>query len=439
MKASKILAVGALAFAFVASAQATTVIRIGGSSAYRTAAVAAIEAMLTSPVEKAYSNDGTSAAGANAANITGTLTTALNDNANGDGTGNTILAAGESMLIKCSWTGSAGGIDNVANSSVSGTRKFMVDSVTGAVDMSVAANVSATEVPDIAFSDVATSSAGVSFVESGNAGCLGNVQSTNVDPVGVIPFKWLISSGPSASISTTGTNMTSQIVRALAPAGKIKLKAFTGVITDNSYVLLTGRDPDSGTRITALGEAGFSPATAVQQWVTSKDGTSMWDGKIANGTPTSKILAPTAAVNSHSFSGGNSGFASGGTLAASLMFTTGSNVAVAYLSVGDAGTALTGTTGQTATIREMTYNGIPFSVDNVKNGKYTFWTFEHMYYRTTDAQDGGNATAFIGSFAEQLAVKAAAQPSQSAGKYLNVNDLNVTRAADADVITPWVS
>ncbi len=29
--------------------------------------------------------------------------------------------------------------------------------------------------------------------------------------------------------------------------------------------------------------------------------------------------------------------------------------------------------------KALTYNGVPFSVDAVENGQYTFWTYEHAY------------------------------------------------------------
>ena len=80
---------------------------------------------------------------------------------------------------------------------------------------------------------------------------------------------------------------------------------------------------------------------------------------------------------------GDFGFSSGGTLANAMGGPTSAQTdqvhsktgysAIAYVSTGDAATAI----GKGAT--ELTYNGIPFSSANVKEGTYTFWGNAYIF------------------------------------------------------------
>ena len=58
------------------------------------------------------------------------------------------------------------------------------------------------------------------------------------------------------------------------------------------------------------------------------------------------------------------------------------SVSKAYL-VGYLGTADAGGIPSTAGCTYLTFNGVPYSPANVYNGSYSFWGFEHMYYRGT--------------------------------------------------------
>ena len=418
MKISKILAASALAFACAASAQATqTVIRIGGSSAYRGGVVAAVETMLNSGYTVSYSNDGSSETGANACNITGTLKSA---------TKTSKLAANASVLIKCSWTGSAGGLDNVANSTVSTTRLFLPDSSpTGAVAPST---ITASEAPDIAFSDVYKDNPGVTFVNN-----LGNLKEVTAGVVGVIPFKWVAGGDAVASGQlTNSTSITPQIVGALFSAGVVDLSVFTGVQADEaSLVTATGRDAYSGTRITALTEPDYGAAVTISQSVLSSDGSTIWS---SGTTGLQVITAPgNSSLNGHTFVDGMTGFASGGTLAKALRLTPSGNTMVTYLSKGDAATAIAATGGTNAAglqCVELPYNGVLYGTndDLVRLGKYTFWSYEHCFYRTADSSN------YKGDFAESLAtaILGVAAPSNT----IKLSTMRCSRGKDGGTVTP---
>ena len=139
-----------------------------------------------------------------------------------------------------------------------------------------------------------------------------------------------------------------------------KLSLFTGNTADtNNFVYVAGRDNSSGTRVNTLGISGFGIKTLTKQ-ISAID---------SSGNPT--------------FSNGG-GQSSGGTLAKSLQYDTTSvadtrsgntgYAAVAYLGIADAETAL-GFSG----VRELAYNGVSYSSNNIVNGVYNFWGNEFLY------------------------------------------------------------
>jgi hypothetical protein len=179
---------------------------------------------------------------------------------------------------------------------------------------------------------------------------------TTGSEVGVITFKWVRNPG-----KWTGSNVTdSQIRQALG--GFCPLAVFTGNAADTSYIYVSGRDNQSGTRVNAFGDSGFGILTTPVQIEMNGSGVMQQ----VNGSY-----------------GGDFGFSSGGTLAGtlganttaatdSLNGGTGYSV-IAYLSVGDAATAVT------AGATELTYDGVPFSSAAVIEGTYTFWGNEYIY------------------------------------------------------------
>jgi hypothetical protein len=95
---------------------------------------------------------------------------------------------------------------------------------------------------------------------------------------------------------------------------------------------------------------------------------------------------------------GNTGFSSGGSLAAVMGVSTTTTIdhvntgtagfsTIAYLGYNDAKTAL----GDGAV--ECSYDGVPFSTNNIINGTYSFWGNEYIY-KANNVTSGGTPEAY---------------------------------------------
>jgi hypothetical protein len=195
----------------------------------------------------------------------------------------------------------------------------------------------------------------------------------------------------------------------------------TGNATDASkYILLVGRNEDSGTRIAGLAEPqyGFGQPPIQYAYTFSNNQNTQTDGRQTGGittagTPAAETAVATltggdewpasAPVNTEPSlnwqTSGHSGYIAGGDVANVLLTlnpTTASSLTigsftptvtptnyylVGYLGVAD-GYSITNpsATGVTAGVA-LSYNGVPYSVGAVENGAYTFWSYEHLYYQ----------------------------------------------------------
>ena len=141
-------------------------------------------------------------------------------------------------------------------------------------------------------------------------------------------------------------------------------------------VFATGRDADSGTRLTAMAETGTGVTATLAQFKPT----------ISGGAVTGYTAYPQSTINGIVYVAGNGGEHSGGSLATNMTGTTNATVgySVTYLSVSDATTALTAATP--AKLLNYCGVGLPFSggafttpFTPVLEGSYTFWCYEHMY------------------------------------------------------------
>jgi len=353
------IAAGVLAVAaHTASAQTTIVLT--GSSAYRGATVSAIKNLLGATYSVGYI--GTDESKANAHIYKGTI-------------------GGNAVIVKCSWSGSAAGVQTVAATTPTKTVGVFADSVTPAPTTGISTTTGltdprtgATQVrPDIAMSDTfqgATLWNGT-YLGVAYAGLVEATPATVGAPnvVGVVPFKWVASNSAPA-----GLNMTPAFANSIyTTVGAAPLALLTGNLADETTAVYgAGRDPDSGTRITAFAETGIGANTGVQQFQPTASG----------GAITSVALYAATTINGVPVAAGNSGESSGGTLAGLIGNTGpaagpyGGGFMVTYLSTGDAATAIT------AGAHEMSYNGVTYSTGAVNEGQYTFWGYEHMLYRS---------------------------------------------------------
>jgi hypothetical protein len=258
----------------------------------------------------------------------------------------TLVGGSGTTVIQCHWSGSEGGIKDVATGT---TESFIDPSLLDGTDHG-------TNVPSLTIThagDLAMADNNQSFSRTKTPVL------TTGDEVGVITFKWVRNPG-----LWTGTNVTaSQLRQALQ--GFCPRAVFSGNASDtNDYVYVSGRDNQSGTRVNAYGDSGFGIFTLPNQ--IEMDSTGTMQDLDGGGTYA-----------------GDFGFSSGGTLAGTMgaITTNKSDLwngktgysVIAYLSKGDADTAIA------AGAVELAYNGIPFNPLAIKEGTYDFWGNEYVY------------------------------------------------------------
>lgn len=283
---------------------------------------------------------------------------------------------GADYIIKCYWTGSEGGITDLAGRQ----EQFLDDSATtgGSGPLTSLQNV-----------DIAMADNSVFYSRTPSAA----VSGTNV---GIIAFEWVKEKGSSASL----TNVTDETLRQ-ALAGNAKLALFSGNTNDQDHVYVSGRDNQSGTRVNALGTCRFGIFTIPNQ--VEVDATT---GAMLNqGSSTNPIYL------------GDYGYPSGGTLAtqmgADLSQATSKDVSplgygtnhfsvIAYLGISDATTAI----GKGAAA--LSYNGIPYSVQAIEEGQYNFWGNEYVYHANSA---GSSAMAVYGKLAAATGIAGHADDS----------------------------
>ena len=247
MKLSKYIMAGILASLWRGRSPPRLKVYITGSTAFRSAAVNGIDTVL--------------AAGG------GTIVRA-SDNA-------VFTSANAVVAIKASWSGSAGGVQTVAGAPAFNVR-FLPDGATGTSnpDPRIPGNPAEPAVPDVAMTDVFQ--AATPFNGTFN----GVTYATLTDnTVGVVTFVFAASKNfplGTGSGTSSSYSMTPQLAQALYPLGLIPLSMITGSAADHDIgVIATGRDFDSGTRLTTMAETGVGVTTLLQQYKPTVVGTAV--------------------------------------------------------------------------------------------------------------------------------------------------------------------
>lgn len=418
MKLIKSLAMGVLASAAIGTASAvpTTTVHVSGSSAFRAAAHKAVIDYLT-----------TATGGAPSYCFTG--------NANIDkASAATFISSDGTIAVETYWSGStAGAIDLVAQNNIATFLATTNTTSTTGTFISSGATLAPAAPVDYAFVDTkfqtaaaavasaniagggattggATSGAALQTLIAGSglveAGTLGQ------SAAGIVTFGWYTG-------NTTGgspfTNITTEQARALITSGALPLPFFTGssVVADRSkFVYLAGRAEDSGTRASAFGNANFGVGASPKQWQLqfTNNQSTLTDPNFPSGLPTgnagstvsgANLWAGNLKMNTNTniswSASAHYGYIGGGDLAKVLSSTNpvslnipagpkgpgaSANTAayfVGYLGVNDGSSITNGTL--------LSYNGVPYTVANVQNGLYTFWSYEHTYLLPTASAD----------------------------------------------------
>ena len=227
------------------------------------------------------------------------------------------------------------------------------------------------------------------------------------------------------------SNITDRQVQALLLSSNgVPLSFFTGSAADsNSTVYMAGRDIDSGTRVCTLTESGVGALTPVNQWV--------W-----NNTTTNIDFSVGGTVNGVSYTAGNGGYFSGGTLCTQVGAANG-QVSGKYLLGYTSSKDLVGKSG----VKALSYNGVQpyYEIDKssygfqssnnvIANGTYSLWSIGRMYKNTANAPKGTDKTvidAAATAIANTIGTKTSADLS---GGYNVLTDLNVTRAKEGATI-----
>ncbi|HTB81761.1 MAG TPA: hypothetical protein VK717_12830 [Opitutaceae bacterium] len=410
MKRFKLITAGSLALAFASMASAQTFVKLTGSTAYRKATYDAIVKSLNTPKGAAIGGTTADFTGDAQAVITGTLKSGP--------------SAGQAVVIQTAFGGSVGGLNVLTHglttipgtsfdslhtwiSSTTNTLTPLTvngDGTISGATILTSANFEGASTADTSMSDSFQSSSPFptpSLLEENPAG----------NGVGVVQFFWvkgLQSPDVPAGSYNALTNISPLQAQLLLAAGELPLSLFTGVASDSSVdVILLGRNNDSGTRLDAEAEPGYGFGQLENQYQTV-------------GSPI------TSLVNV-----GDNGYASGGTLATALKtsITAGTVddagnpfILVGYLGKSDKNTAVAG--GGVA----LKYAGFDGTVDtNIENGQYTFWAYEHAYYKSGLGTVKQNA---INLYSNELRVTDAVQSG------ILLTAMGVSRSIEGGPVSP---
>jgi hypothetical protein len=260
--------------------------------------------------------------------------------------------SGVDTILKCHWSGSEGGIADIAGS---GTQSFLDDAAANSLG-------SATPGPFISSTiDLAMADNDKAFSRNPGAAITGT-------KVCVIPFKWEKELGSAAGL----TNVTDQAFRqAIVGGGTLAL--FTGNAGDNTnFVYVSGRDNQSGTRVNEYGDTGFGIFSAPSQLQVNSNGSMKDQGG-------GVVL-------------GDYGYSGGGSLATQLGYDLGQTNSVdispngtgvekfsviALLGISDAASA------EAAGAVPISYNGVSYSTAAVEEGRWNAWGNEFIYHKNT--------------------------------------------------------
>jgi len=448
MKSINMLAaVAALALSSAGFASAQT-IHVTGSTAFRVAVVSAEVQVCGGLTAKASYFQNTSLTGSNYSIVTNSSGSLVFTNFfNGSIAGDEALVDGVTTL------GFPNGSD-LAPTTIASVGTASNGGANGAVESSTytASSYAFASTPakaDIAMSDVAFTTAQKIILASTDHT---TVTPTTDNKVGIIPFVFVLNPSTDVTSTVTGLSMDAQkFTYTWQSAGSAFLSFYTGNSADNATTIYPmGRDVDSGTRATALAETGYtllgSGANAitlsVAQYfpygstsdVSGGDGGSGSTSDIVGWGATSAVptfagaasgtaiaafgLVPAESIDGYAMAQGDGGFYSGGNLATALSTVNsdtatvngaGPTVAIGYLGVSDAKSALTASGTNRVHGVLMNYNGAKIdpstgnpmsstSISAIEQGQYTFWGTEHLFSKDNNAQGTGlstNVTAMI--------------------------------------------
>jgi hypothetical protein len=225
-------------------------------------------------------------------------------------------------------------------------------------------------------------------------------------------------------VSLTGSPATVQSIEVWPPA------TFLGV----NYPSGHSGEADGGTLAAKLSAPGsLTAAGANQGWLASYVHINDAEGILQGNPAAAGTVLSEASVTGVTLTSGGSGYGSGTTVS----FTGGGGSGAAGRPVITNGVIMdvvltsggSGYTGAPAVSfssgAAMKWNGVHYSPTAVREGQYTFWSYQHLYYRP------GSAFAAV---ADQLAARIKAVEAGLTGILLNT--MKAGRAVDGGDVTP---
>ena len=426
---TSLVAAGLAVSASVASANTTAYVHVVGAPAFRQNSNDSITAVVAT----------FAGAGLTATTATSTTASAI-ESAKQNQWKIPNFSTGVDLIINASYTGSTASIESVASAGPGGvTQKFIADGtgVVGSPTSSIASGSLVSLTPDNTWIALADTFQGTTIFNgpltlyAGPGNTLPfthNYQTLNSTPLGVEPYRWVVSPGAPASF----TNINAVQAQALLANGSLPLSFFTGNSADETTtVYALSRDGGSGARLVTLNETGYETAGLQIPIVTYKptvtggtldSANSRVSGTIAAGTPPAYPLGVVPSTGVYDGNLGDLGYPSFGTTDQTglLLAITSSHPSnelfVTYLNIDDSNEAAA------AGSKILSYNGVTYSTSAVAEGNYTFWSYEQLFTPATQS----SAAA---SFSTQLANKF---PTYAA---VPLSVLNVSRSVDGGPIT----
>ncbi len=405
MKLKLCLLAGLAALGFAPAASAQTVINITGATAFRAGAHIAIRELLSDGGATQVKYCWVGSAGESGF---------LNSNR--------IIAegtiGGQPFIIRTNQNGSTQGVASVATQTTPPNFDYLdvaltaADRIVGGQPVDPAGKTEAGVIGRFSFSDVAQE--------------ISNTPTPVLpgSPVGVVPFVFVANVGAPAGL----TNMTDQLHDAQWSTGQLPLSMYTGNPADALKVVLnTGRNNGSGTRATILAETQYGPFRNVVQWGGPNNDTFGISGGEGAGTVTE---LQNLGNGGHSSNRYVRKFLARSSSSVNVDGTPGQDIViVSYLTLSDASAITTVTGGPGVGARALTYNGVPYSEDNVKNGQYSLWGYQ-WFYKSADFTP--EEDQFFNAFT--AAIPATLDPLLTG---IPIPDMNVTRqGGDGGIILP---
>lgn len=355
------------------SASAQIVVNFTGSTAFRSGTHTAI---LNTMTGETYAYTGGSLGSASQSIFHGTI-------------------AGNVCIIRCGWSGSTAGIRDVAQGN---NLNFIDESVLGSGSGTGSTPVGTDpDVPHVAMSDVAQSSS------------IYTTPTLTDSTVAVTPFRFIASNGAPADL----TDVSSMNYRSLLGAGELPLALFTGDPADHGeFIFGLGRDPGSGTRVAALANTGYSVFNQVLQWQPTVNTAPNPD------EVTGHVYFPAGG----GYVEGDNGYSSGGLIVPVLGATTAAigGYYISPLGINDSNNAVA------LGAKALSFDGVTYSETAVREGKYTHWSYQHLFYKSTlDATRKTIANAIRDNI-----TSAVTTPN------INVSTMQVTRVGDGTEVVP---